>query len=120
VQQSVNARRFFMKAVEAQFVLHKKYDEKTAGQSNGKPGDIDKTVAFVFEQIAHSDFEVVFEHGFWSVSGQFSLVSGIAQRAQRVLGFALCAMRYALCFTLNITRPRYPPSLISAMYIPCW
>ena len=49
--------------VEAAFVLDPEPDEEGNGHAGGEAGDIDKAIAFLFDEMAPGEAEIVFYHG---------------------------------------------------------
>ncbi len=49
--------------VEAEFVLDPEPDEEGDGHAGGEAGDIDKAIAFLFDEVAPGKAEIVFYHG---------------------------------------------------------
>jgi len=53
----------FMKPVIAHFMIDPNQDQKTAGHSHCKPGNIDERIALVSNDVPQSDFQIIVKHG---------------------------------------------------------
>ncbi len=52
----------FVKPVVGQLISHKKEDQNSSGQADCQAQNINRWKDFLFRQVAHSNFEIVFKH----------------------------------------------------------
>jgi hypothetical protein len=43
-------------------MLHEQHDQQAARHADGEAGDVDERIRPIFEQMAESEFEIIFEH----------------------------------------------------------
>ena len=59
---AVNALFVGMKGVKTALVMNQQKNNQTCADANGQPHHVDGTMQFVPQQIAESDFEMIFQH----------------------------------------------------------
>src|SRR6185295_906258 len=66
VGNTIGTVYFFVELVVTQFIAYKLEDEQTRGQTGSQSEDVDGRKYPVFQQVAHRDGEVTFQH-WWSL-----------------------------------------------------
>jgi hypothetical protein len=63
-RDAINLLGFIVMLIVTQFVVHVEQNQNAARHAHGEAENVDQRIAFVLQQIAQRDFEVIFEHGF--------------------------------------------------------